>query len=140
VSGTLDIKKTRKTADFHPTSVFSDPRGPKSESLADAIMRLGEWVVANGIDASGKHRAARDLLLRRAPNLDGAEILRPGESPVEAARRIVVLLSNSVLAIQGPPGAGKTFTGARMILDTVRQRKTNWGYRHEPQGDPEPAG
>ena len=32
-------------------------------------------------------------------------------------------LDNSVLAIQGPPGAGKTFTGARMICELVRQGK-----------------
>lgn len=123
VSGILDIKKTRKTSDVHPASVFSDPRGPKSEALADAIVRLGEWTVANGIDALGRHRAARDLLLRRPPNLGGVEILIPGESPVEAAKRIVASLNNSVLAIQGPPGAGKTFTGARMILEVVRQGK-----------------
>ncbi len=123
VSGTVDIKKTKKTAEIHPTSVFSDPRGPKSESLADSIVRLGEWVVANGIDAHGEHRAARDLLLRKSPNLGGINILMPGESSVEAARRIVVSLNDSVLAIQGPPGAGKTFTGARMILEVVREGK-----------------
>ncbi len=123
VAGIIDIKKTKKTADVHPTSVFSDPHGPGSESLADAIVRLGEWVIANGIDAPGKHRAARDLLLRKPPNLGGVEILMPGEAAAEAAMRIVVSLNNSVLAIQGPPGSGKTFTGARMILEIVRQGK-----------------
>jgi predicted RecB family nuclease len=124
VSGTIDIKKTRKTAELHPASVFSDPRGPKSDILADSLFRLGAWVAANGIDAPGQYRAARDLLLRKPPNLaGGAEFLRPGESPVDAAKRIVVSLDDSVLAIQGPPGAGKTFTGARMILEVVRQGK-----------------
>ena len=33
------------------------------------------------------------------------------------------LLDHSVLPIQGPPGAGKTYTGARMICDLVRQGK-----------------
>ena len=28
-----------------------------------------------------------------------------------------------MLAIQGPPGAGKTFTGARMICELIRQGK-----------------
>src|SRR5262249_6853192 len=32
-------------------------------------------------------------------------------------------LDNTVLAIQGPPGAGKTFTGARMICALVEQGK-----------------
>jgi uncharacterized protein len=124
VVGTIDIKKTKKTAEIHPASVFSDPRGPKSDILADAIFRIGEWVAENGIDGPGKFRAARDLLLRRPPNLAaGVELLMPGESPVEAAKRIVVSLNDAVLAIQGPPGAGKTFTGARMILEVVRQGK-----------------
>jgi uncharacterized protein len=33
------------------------------------------------------------------------------------------MLDHSLLAIQGPPGAGKTFTGARMICELVRQGK-----------------
>ena len=33
------------------------------------------------------------------------------------------MLDHSVLPIQGPPGAGKTYTGARMICDLVRQGK-----------------
>jgi uncharacterized protein len=37
--------------------------------------------------------------------------------------RLATMLDHSVLAIQGPPGAGKTFTGARMICELVRQGK-----------------
>ena len=33
------------------------------------------------------------------------------------------MLDHSLLAIQGPPGAGKTYTGARMICELVRQGK-----------------
>ena len=46
-----------------------------------------------------------------------------GEDFVRAACRIVLSLDNSVLPIQGPPGAGKTFTGARMICELVRNGK-----------------
>jgi uncharacterized protein len=42
---------------------------------------------------------------------------------VDAAKRTGTLLDNSILPIQGPPGAGKTFTGARMICELVRQGK-----------------
>jgi uncharacterized protein len=42
---------------------------------------------------------------------------------VEAACRVGLALDNSVLPIQGPPGAGKTFTGARMICQLVNQGK-----------------
>jgi predicted RecB family nuclease len=122
---TIDVKKTRKTAEIHPTAVFVDPRGPNTDILADSLIRLGDWVVGNGMDSSGLHRAARDLLLRRSPRLeDGSGLAaRTGESTVVAAKRIVGQLDDSVLAIQGPPGAGKTFTGARMICELVRQGK-----------------
>ena len=42
---------------------------------------------------------------------------------MDAAKRIGTLLDYSVLPIQGPPGSGKTFTGARMICELVRQGK-----------------
>jgi uncharacterized protein len=38
-----------------------------------------------------------------------------GEDPLAAAQRIGLALDHSVLPIQGPPGAGKTYIGARMI-------------------------
>jgi predicted RecB family nuclease len=122
---TIDIKKMRKTAAVHPRAVFVDATGPDSHELADALHRLGRWVNENGVDSPGPYRAARDLLLRRAPRLlDGTGLGTPdGESVVDASKRLVVQLNNSVLAIQGPPGAGKTFTGARMICELVRQGK-----------------
>ena len=42
---------------------------------------------------------------------------------MEFAVRVANELDNTVLAIQGPPGAGKTFTGARMICALVQQGK-----------------
>jgi predicted RecB family nuclease len=120
---TVDIKKMKKTANLHPRSVFVDARGPRSDVLADALFRMGTWVNANGMDSPGAYTAAQDLLLRRPPRLvdETALTLLTGESAADAAKRIVIELDDSVLAIQGPPGAGKTFTGARMICELVRQ-------------------
>ena len=39
---------------------------------------------------------------------------------LDAAKRLGLALDHSVLAIQGPPGSGKSFTGARMIVELVR--------------------
>ena len=39
---------------------------------------------------------------------------------LEAAKQIALLLDRTVLPIQGPPGSGKTFTGAHMILELVK--------------------
>jgi predicted RecB family nuclease len=119
---TIEIKRSLKTASLHPTSVFVDGRGPKWEVLANAIFELGEKVSSNSLGPS----AAWDLLMKNKPRLRAGETLAAlgAETTVETARRIASGLTGSVFAIQGPPGAGKTFTGARMISRLVREGKT----------------
>jgi predicted RecB family nuclease len=124
-SRTVDIKKTQAFAGKHPGCVYAWDKPIDSKVHAEAVMRIGEWVRENGIDDRGSYRAARDLLLRRPPRLTRAMPIasRPGESALDCANRLVQVLDDSVLAIQGPPGAGKTFTGARMILELVKTGK-----------------
>jgi uncharacterized protein len=119
---TVDVRKRGGSEAEHPTSVFSQENVP-TRPLSDSLLRLGHWVAENGIDAPGEHRAARDLLLGRAPGVlgeAGEPLHRKGESGLKAARRLVMRLQSGTLAIQGPPGTGKTYTGARMICDLVR--------------------
>jgi predicted RecB family nuclease len=125
VARTIDIKKSKKTADMHPSAVFVDKTGPASEEQADALYRLGDWIVFDGVNAAGRYRAARDLLLRIPPRLAGNEsvVVTDDEATVEAAKRIACLLNESVLPIQGPPGAGKTYAGARMICELIQKGK-----------------
>jgi uncharacterized protein len=121
---TIDIKKASKAAELHPTSIYKHERVPTIE-LVESLFRTGEWIRADGITANGSYQAARDLLQRAVPRLSGGETvaLQPNESIERAARRIVAALDNSVLAVQGPPGSGKTYTGARMICELVRRGK-----------------
>ena len=121
----VDIKKTKKTAEVHPTAVYAKKIGPTTDVLANALYRIGAWVEANGVDTMGPYRAARDLLLPHPPRLTGgsAILLAPGEQTLDAAKRVGTQLDHSLLAIQGPPGTGKTYTAARMICELVRQGK-----------------
>jgi uncharacterized protein len=121
--GVVDIKKTNKTAEIHPHTVYAWDAPLNTESQENALCRLADWVIANGVDAPGKYRAGRDLLLRKAPQLSGNEDLRQlaSETPVNTVTRIGLALQDATFAIQGPPGSGKTYAGARMICEMVRQ-------------------
>jgi len=74
-------------------------------------------------------QAARDLLLRRGPgsleDMAGPVIGTDG-CLTESARQLVRSLSSQpcVLPIQGPPGSGKTYSGARMIVELVRNGRS----------------
>lgn len=115
---TIDVKKRVASADNHPEAVFAHDVVP-SEVLKDALVRVGEHVASHGMEGGGPYRAARDLLLRRPPRLDGEPVRRQGESALDAALRITATADFGVLPVQGPPGAGKTYTGARMICELV---------------------
>jgi predicted RecB family nuclease len=122
-SRTIDIKKRGDTASIHPTAAFAHDV-VSTEVLADALLRLGSYVAENGIEGIGPHQAARDLLLRLPPRLADQPLLLPDESPTVAAARIAPAISSGVLPIQGPPGAGKTFTAAQMIGALAKANKT----------------
>lgn len=119
---TIDIKKSKATAEFHPGAVFSHTIFNTKEQ-ADALFRLGQYVADNGIEGDGPYRAARALLLNEPPQLGDQPIRIPDESSLEAALRIAGALEGGVLPIQGPPGTGKSYTGARMICQLVSQGK-----------------
>jgi uncharacterized protein len=98
-------------------------------SQRKALVEIGRWVAQNGLAADGPYSAARDLLTRRPPRLKGRytsphEPLAPAnESGPDAALRLVLQLDRTTLPIQGPPGSGKSSTGAKMILELVGQGK-----------------
>ena len=114
----VDIKKRMDSAHRHPPAVFSHDL-VDARILAESLVGIGEYVAENGIEGDDPHRIARDLLLRQRPRVGGKPLQNEGETTVEAALRIAPLLEGGVLPIQGPPGAGKTFTGARMICALV---------------------
>ena len=121
VAGEVELHRTAtEVARGLPTSLVPSEHY-RIDSLEDSIVRTARSVLDDGIDGPGSVRAGRDLLLRRSPRLSDGGLERGGPSGLEAARRLAPRLDHGTLAIQGPPGSGKTYTGARMILDVVRQ-------------------
>ena len=117
----IDIKKSKATADFHPSAVVLHNQVP-SKVLRESLMHLGEAVLANVFAPQEPYRAALDLLLRRPPPTESPNgpLQHPQETTIEAACRIALQLDGNVLAIQGPPGTGKTYTGAQIVCALVR--------------------
>ncbi|MYH41193.1 MAG: TM0106 family RecB-like putative nuclease [Chloroflexi bacterium] len=119
--GVIDIRRGSSAPQPRPTSLIPldrVPPAPRPESL----QRLAHRVLGHGMGGDGPFRAARDLLARRPPRLGqpaGADVRRAGEEAPDAARRAVRGMSESYLAIQGPPGSGKSTVGAEMIVDLV---------------------
>ena len=117
LGGTVDIKTGWGAA--HPRGLIEDPP-PRTAAQRNALGRIADDVIERGLDAPGQHRAARDLVRRTPPGSNDAGPLRlANETALDAARRLALQIDVGVLAIQGPPGSGKTFTAARMIVDLV---------------------
>src|SRR3954454_11257363 len=105
VDGWIELKRGRTNGPvLHPTALMPGPP-VDSGPLERAIQRVAEHVIEHGLHAPGPYRAALDLLLRKQRDPDS----RP--------------FHESFLAIQGPPGSGKTTRGAELIVELVQAGK-----------------
>jgi hypothetical protein len=114
---TIDIGgKGRGRNDVHPTAVF-EAEVFDTGVQQEALLRFAATIAA---DSCGS-----DLLFRRPPRLLSGPFAPPSarEDVVDAAVRLALDLDRTTLAIQGPPGAGKTYAGARMIRALVAAGK-----------------
>jgi predicted RecB family nuclease len=122
-SNTIDIKKRQDSAGIHPEAAFAH-KYVDAQVMKDSLVRIGGYVAEHGLGGEGSYQAARDLLLKEIPRTGGQPLHHAEETTVEAAVRLCGHLRGGILPIQGPPGAGKTFTGAQMICELVREGKT----------------
>ena len=124
-AGTIDLKRGQTNPAPHPRAII--PYEYVGDGvLRDTLLRIARAVVEDGLGDAARYRAASDLLMRHPPRTgraDGEQLILPGESPLEAACRLVLSLDRTILPIQGPPGSGKTFTGARMIVAALKAGK-----------------
>jgi predicted RecB family nuclease len=122
--GFIEIKKTKKTVDIRPTSIYMWSAPIPTDAQEESLFRFGEWVLENTLISGKRYDAMCDLLLKNRPRLKSGSV-KPltGETTVETAKRITSNLAETLFGIQGPPGAGKTYTGARMICELLATGK-----------------
>ncbi|SOD93269.1 TM0106 family RecB-like putative nuclease [Caenispirillum bisanense] len=104
-----------------PETLSLVPGGPvNSGVLQAAVERFAGSLMAR----DGRFRAVRDLLERKPPRLcgraAGAPVVPAGADVVEGAIAAALAMDETYLFIQGPPGAGKTYTSAHVICGLIR--------------------
>ena len=110
-----------------PPFVFQNERDPTTKALEDSLLRIAQDVVAHGLEGNNTYPAACSLLLTTTPTVPGTKpgepLRKTDETTLDAAVRIATTMKPGFLAIQGPPGAGKTYTAAKIIDALVAKGK-----------------
>lgn len=116
-----------------PERLQIGPSGPiNSDALVEAIYRFADDLVSGAT----RYPALLNLLRRDRPRLAGrsegepimpsargvpGQAPGPGPDPLQASIAAVQAMDRTCLYIQGPPGAGKTYTGSRIIVALLKQ-------------------
>lgn len=90
-----------------------------ADVIEDRLRDLGQHC----LEDKALYPALSDLVERKAPRLTTGSFLFDETEGLEGIRRLARDLDSSALCIQGPPGAGKTFTGGHLIADLLSRGK-----------------
>ena len=93
-----------------------------ADVLVNGLFRYAEEVIGE----TKKYPAIDAILMRLSPSIKGhteGKPLTTDRATVKEVSAVVASMNSSYLFIQGPPGAGKTYTGSRVILDLLKAGK-----------------
>jgi predicted RecB family nuclease len=124
LAGTLRIKRgAGRGGDPLPRALI--PGTPYDTPLQRAALRrIAEDIVKRGLGTHGHYGALRQILRGETPSTSACsrgEALQTGAFELDRAKLIAEGLNDSYLFIQGPPGSGKTYTGAHLILHLIQR-------------------
>lgn len=111
-----------------PSTLALGPIFPvKQDVIVEAVFRYAESVCETVEGKPTRFKAIEDLLMRRLPSITGVVT---GEPLVDEAADLlpqviatVAGMKATTLFLQGPPGAGKTYTGSRVIVALLKAGK-----------------
>ena len=118
----IDLKRSKRRLSEHPVALI--PGKPiESAAHAESLLSLGRALLG-GVKTAPQ--AAIQLLYGMPPaagQRPGESLIRSGETVEDALSRIARCPEGVVLAVQGPPGSGKTYQAAQLILSLIRDGK-----------------
>jgi uncharacterized protein len=121
---TIELKLGPSRTPLGPAPSLIPPGPIGDKVLREAVYRFAQSVV----DGSGRYRALEDILKRAPPRLAGRAVGQPivadGADPTPAAIAAFQALDGSYLLVQGPPGAGKTYTASHAIVALLAAGKS----------------
>jgi uncharacterized protein len=116
VAGTLTLSRGPTVDEERPLPKALIPGGPYDTAVQRrALLRLGRSLAAR----DGRYTALEGVL-RREPPLDGARVQ---VHTLAEAKELVEQVEGRHLFVQGPPGSGKTYTGARLAVHLLGRGK-----------------
>lgn len=120
----LNVTETAKPDQVGPALPVALAPGipPSAASIEAAVHDVADEAATTGALTES---AATDVLGRRPPRLRGGGPLPRSGDNVRDVVAALTGMESSYVAVQGPPGSGKTWTGARVIKELVE----NHGWR-----------
>lgn len=123
----FEREATYENMSLVPNAIFENewiPLGNKPETVGQVVQQLAASWGSAETEPEIRH-PAMDLLMRRKPALKTLDQLPEvqGDDYLTVITAAVNDLDHSVLAIQGPPGSGKTYLGSRVIKQLVDSGK-----------------
>lgn len=106
-----------------PEMMAIGPGSPiSSKPMVEALFRYADKVVLKDPEP---YQAIESFLARDYPNVKGIvpgePLVSESDSSVQSIIDVVSGMQSSYLFLQGPPGAGKTYTASHVITDLIRQ-------------------
>ena len=100
------------------------PSSPKTGVISAALYKFIEDFSNN---KKTKYKCIEDFLKNNYPDIkslkSGEAIIDYSKDIIDESTNAVKKLNSSFLLIQGPPGAGKTYTSAKIILNLIKDKK-----------------